>query len=102
SSGRNGSTARWPGGTRRRRCWPRTRPPSATVRTLRPPAGGKEARPLSDDAIRLVTVGRMLRGRGRLLTALVVLGALVGLGASLVFPPRYSTSASVLLPGAWE
>ncbi|MYQ33498.1 polysaccharide biosynthesis protein, partial [Streptomyces sp. SID4956] len=44
----------------------------------------------------------MLRGRGRLLTALVVLGALVGLGASLVFPPRYSTSASVLLPGAWE
>ncbi|MDT6968426.1 polysaccharide biosynthesis protein [Streptomyces thermocarboxydus] len=57
---------------------------------------------MSDDAIRLVTVGRMLRGRGRLLTALVVLGALVGLGASLVFPPRYSTSASVLLPGAWE
>ncbi|WSB87167.1 polysaccharide biosynthesis protein [Streptomyces cellulosae] len=57
---------------------------------------------MSDDAIRLVTVGRMLRGRGRLLTALVVLGALVGLGSSLVFPPRYSTSASVLLPGAWE
>ena len=57
---------------------------------------------MSDDAIRLVTVGRMLRGRGRLLTALVVLGALVGLGASLVFPPRYSPSASVLLPGAWE
>ncbi|MEV7018140.1 polysaccharide biosynthesis protein [Streptomyces sp. NPDC093991] len=57
---------------------------------------------MSDDAIRLVTVGRVLRGRGRLLTVLAVLGALAGLGASLVFPPRYTTSASVLLPGAWE
>ncbi|MEV5264026.1 polysaccharide biosynthesis protein [Streptomyces werraensis] len=57
---------------------------------------------MSDDAIRLVTIGRMLRRRGRLLTVLVVLGALTGFGASLVFPPRYTTSASVLLPGAWE
>jgi hypothetical protein len=57
---------------------------------------------LSDDARRLVTIGRMLRRRGRLLTVLVVLGALTGFGASLVFPPRYTTSASVLLPGAWE
>ncbi|MEU8289834.1 polysaccharide biosynthesis protein [Streptomyces pseudogriseolus] len=57
---------------------------------------------MSDDAIRLVTIGRMLRRRGRLLTVLVVLGALTGFGASLVFPPRFTTSASVLLPGAWE
>ncbi|MFC8840376.1 polysaccharide biosynthesis protein [Streptomyces griseoincarnatus] len=57
---------------------------------------------MSDDAIRLVTIGRVLHRRGRLLTVLVVLGALTGFGASLVFPPRYTTSASVLLPGAWE
>jgi capsular polysaccharide biosynthesis protein len=57
---------------------------------------------LSDDTIRLVTIGRILRRRWRLLAVLAVLGALVGYGASLVFPPRYTTSASVLLPGQWE
>ncbi|MGC0327456.1 hypothetical protein RKD23_000446 [Streptomyces sp. SAI-170] len=57
---------------------------------------------MSDDTIRLVTIGRILRRRRRLLTILVVVGALVGYGTSLVFPPRYTTSASVLLPGAWE
>ncbi|MFF0560524.1 Wzz/FepE/Etk N-terminal domain-containing protein [Streptomyces sp. NPDC004266] len=57
---------------------------------------------MSDDTIRLVTVGRILRRRRRLLTILVVVGALVGYGTSLLLPPRYTTSASVLLPGAWE
>ncbi|MFT2014367.1 Wzz/FepE/Etk N-terminal domain-containing protein [Streptomyces sp. 796.1] len=57
---------------------------------------------MSDDTIRLVTVGRMLRWRWRLLVALAVLGALLGLGASVLFPPRYTASASVLLPGQWE
>ncbi|WP_030324669.1 Wzz/FepE/Etk N-terminal domain-containing protein [Streptomyces flavochromogenes] len=57
---------------------------------------------MSDDTIRLVTIGRILRRRGRLLTILAVVGALVGYGASLLIPPRYTTSASVLLPGAWE
>jgi capsular polysaccharide biosynthesis protein len=57
---------------------------------------------LSDDTIRLVTIGRILRRRRRLLTVLALVGALVGYGASLLFPPRYTTSASVLLPGAWE
>ncbi|KOV23692.1 Wzz/FepE/Etk N-terminal domain-containing protein [Streptomyces caelestis] len=57
---------------------------------------------MSDDTIRLVTIGRMIRRRRRLLTVLAVLGALVGYGASLLLPPRYTTSASVLLPGAWE
>lgn len=57
---------------------------------------------MSDDTIRLVTIGRMIRRRWRLLTVLAVLGALVGYGTSLLFPPRYTTSASVLLPGAWE
>lgn len=57
---------------------------------------------MSDDTIRLVTIGRIIRRRRRLLTILVVVGALVGFGTSLLFPPRYTTSASVLLPGAWE
>ncbi|MFJ6577383.1 Wzz/FepE/Etk N-terminal domain-containing protein [Streptomyces sp. NPDC091368] len=56
---------------------------------------------MSDDTIRLVTIGRIVRRRRRLLTLLVVLGALVGFGTSLLLPPRYTTSASVLLPGAW-
>ena len=57
---------------------------------------------MSDESIRLVTIGRIVRRRRRLLTILVVVGALVGYGTSLLFPPRYTTSASVLLPGAWE
>ncbi|MBP8533466.1 Wzz/FepE/Etk N-terminal domain-containing protein [Streptomyces sp. MK37H] len=57
---------------------------------------------MSDDTIRLVTIGRIIRRRWRLLTILAVVGALVGYGTSLLFPPRYTTSASVLLPGAWE
>ncbi|MFJ9671866.1 Wzz/FepE/Etk N-terminal domain-containing protein [Streptomyces sp. NPDC101221] len=57
---------------------------------------------MSDDTIRLVTVGRILRRRQRLLAVLVVVGALVGYGVSVLFPPRYTASASVLLPGQWE
>jgi capsular polysaccharide biosynthesis protein len=57
---------------------------------------------LSDDTIRLVTIGRIFRRRWRLLAVLAVVGALVGYGASVVFPPQYTTSASVLLPGQWE
>ncbi|MFF3402837.1 Wzz/FepE/Etk N-terminal domain-containing protein [Streptomyces sp. NPDC002659] len=57
---------------------------------------------MSDDTIRLVTIGRIIRRRWRLLTVLAVVGALVGYGTSLLLPPRYTTSASVLLPGAWE
>ena len=57
---------------------------------------------MNEDTIRLVTIGRMLRRRWRLLAVLAVVGALAGYGASVVFPPRYTTSASVLLPGQWE
>ncbi|MFD0075860.1 Wzz/FepE/Etk N-terminal domain-containing protein [Streptomyces sp. NPDC127166] len=57
---------------------------------------------MSDDTIRLVTIGRILRRRRRLLTVVALVGALVGYGTSLLIPPRYTTSASVLLPGAWE
>ncbi|GAA2663336.1 polysaccharide biosynthesis protein [Streptomyces lunalinharesii] len=57
---------------------------------------------MSDDPIRLATIGRIIRGRWRLLTVLAVLGALFGYGTSLLFPPGYTASASVLLPGQWE
>ncbi|MFE7074050.1 Wzz/FepE/Etk N-terminal domain-containing protein [Streptomyces sp. NPDC057620] len=57
---------------------------------------------MSDDTIRLVTIGRILRRRRRLLALLVVVGGLVGYGASVLFPPTYTASASVLLPGQWE
>ncbi|MFB6838973.1 polysaccharide biosynthesis protein [Streptomyces sp. NPDC056361] len=57
---------------------------------------------MSDDTIRLVTFGRIIRRRGRFLTLITVVGALVGYGTSTLVPPRYTTSASVLLPGAWE
>ncbi|GAA2296874.1 Wzz/FepE/Etk N-terminal domain-containing protein [Streptomyces kunmingensis] len=57
---------------------------------------------MSDDTIRLATIGRILRRRRRLLAVLVVVGALVGYGASVLFPPRYTASAAVLLPGQWE
>ncbi|MEX0173795.1 Wzz/FepE/Etk N-terminal domain-containing protein [Streptomyces sp. LMG1-1-1.1] len=57
---------------------------------------------MSDDTIRLVTIGRIIRRRGRFLALVTVVGALVGYGASTLVPPRYTTSASVLLPGAWE
>ncbi|MET7516494.1 Wzz/FepE/Etk N-terminal domain-containing protein [Streptomyces sp. NPDC005480] len=58
---------------------------------------------MSEDTIRLVTIGRILRRRWRLLAVLTVVGALVGYGTSVVlFPPRYTASTSVLLPGQWE
>ncbi|MET7985010.1 MULTISPECIES: Wzz/FepE/Etk N-terminal domain-containing protein [unclassified Streptomyces] len=57
---------------------------------------------MNDDTIRLVTIGRIIRRRWRLLTILALVGALVGYGTSLLFPAQYTTSASVLLPGAWE
>ncbi|MEJ8637980.1 MULTISPECIES: Wzz/FepE/Etk N-terminal domain-containing protein [Streptomyces] len=57
---------------------------------------------MSDDTIRLATIGRIIRRRRRLLTVLTLVGALAGYGTSLLLPPRYTTSASVLLPGAWE
>ncbi|MER7179222.1 Wzz/FepE/Etk N-terminal domain-containing protein [Streptomyces hyaluromycini] len=57
---------------------------------------------MSEESIRLVTIGRIFRRRWRLLAVLAVAGGLVGYGASVVFPPTYTTSASVLLPGQWE
>lgn len=54
---------------------------------------------MSDDTVRLSTVGVLLRRRWRALLLLTVIGAGVGAGASLVFSPGYETSASVLLQG---
>ncbi|WP_405406617.1 Wzz/FepE/Etk N-terminal domain-containing protein [Streptomyces sp. NBC_01104] len=57
---------------------------------------------MSDDTIRLVTIGRMLRRRSRFLVVVAVLGALAGYGTSMLFPPRYTATASVLMQGQWE
>ena len=58
---------------------------------------------MNEDTIRLVTIGRILRRRWRLLALLAVVGALVGYGTSvLLMPPRYTAAASVLLPGQWD
>ena len=54
---------------------------------------------MSDDTVRLSTIGQILRGRWRLLAALAVLGALVGAGASMLFSPGYQSTANVLLQG---
>lgn len=57
---------------------------------------------MSEDTIRLATIGRILRRRRRLLTVLTLVGALVGYGVSVLLPPQYTASASVLLPGQWD
>ncbi|MEY9840218.1 polysaccharide biosynthesis protein [Streptacidiphilus sp. EB103A] len=57
---------------------------------------------MNDDTIRLAVVGRILRRRWRLLVVFAVVGALVGYGASLLFPPRWATSISVVLSGTWD
>lgn len=57
---------------------------------------------MNDDTVRLSLVGRVFRRRWRLLIALAILGAAVGLGASLLFSPGYAASADVLLQGPRE
>lgn len=57
---------------------------------------------MTDDTVRLSSLGQVLRGRWRTLVVLAVLGALVGAGASLVLSPGYQTTASVLIQGPRE
>ncbi|MFI5806116.1 Wzz/FepE/Etk N-terminal domain-containing protein [Streptomyces sp. NPDC051561] len=57
---------------------------------------------MSEDTIRLATIGRILRRRRRLLVVLTLVGALAGFGVSVLFPPQYTANASVLLPGQWD
>jgi capsular polysaccharide biosynthesis protein len=57
---------------------------------------------LSDDTLRLSMIGQIIRRRWRLLVVFAALGALVGAGVSLVYPPRYEATSSVLLHGPRE
>jgi capsular polysaccharide biosynthesis protein len=56
----------------------------------------------SDDAVRLSLVALVLRRRWRLLAALAAVGALLGVGASLLLSPGYQTTSYVLLQGPRE
>ncbi len=49
---------------------------------------------------RLSVIGQLVRRRWRLLAALTGLGALVGLGLSLLFSPGYEATSRVLLQGS--
>lgn len=54
---------------------------------------------MSDDVARLSVIGQILRRRWRLLFVLAALGALVGAGATIVWPPLYASSSRVLVGG---
>ncbi|MGH3932836.1 MAG: hypothetical protein ACRDTF_23000, partial [Pseudonocardiaceae bacterium] len=54
---------------------------------------------MSDDVVRLSVIGQIVRGRWRLLAVLAVLGALLGVGASVLFSPGYESASRVLLQG---
>ena len=56
----------------------------------------------TEDPARLSTLALVLRRRWRLLVTLSVVGALLGVVASLLFSPGYVTSTSVLLQGPRE
>lgn len=56
----------------------------------------------SEDAVRLSLVALVLRRRWRLLAALAAVGALLGVGASLLLSPGYQTTSYVLLQGSRE
>ncbi len=53
----------------------------------------------SDDVVRLSAIGQIIRRRWRPLAALAAVGALLGVGASLLFSPGYESTSSVLLQG---
>ncbi|MCA1673008.1 MAG: hypothetical protein LC799_12705 [Actinobacteria bacterium] len=54
----------------------------------------------SDDVVRLSVIGQIVRSRWRLLAVLAAVGALLGVGASLLFSPGYESTSSVLLQGS--
>lgn len=53
----------------------------------------------SDDVVRLSVIGQIVRRRWRLLAVVAAVGALLGVGASLLFSPGYESASSVLLQG---
>lgn len=54
---------------------------------------------MSDETVKLSSLGRLMRGRWRLLIALALVGAAIGAASSLLLSPGYRTSTSVLLQG---
>jgi capsular polysaccharide biosynthesis protein len=52
---------------------------------------------VGEDVVRLAVLGHLARVKWRLLVALAVVGALVGLGASALFSPGYESTSKVLL-----
>lgn len=54
---------------------------------------------MNDDTARLSAVWQVFRRRWRLLAVIAMVGALIGVGAALVFPPDYKTTTSVVLQG---
>lgn len=54
---------------------------------------------LSDDVVRLSVIGQIVRRRWRQLAVFAAVGALLGVGASLLFSPGYASTSSVLLQG---
>jgi len=54
---------------------------------------------VSDDTVRLSTVGLLVRRRWRLLLAIAAVGALLGAVVSVLMPPKYVASTSALLQG---
>jgi len=54
---------------------------------------------VSDDVVRLSAIGQIVRRRWRLLAALAAVGALLGVGASLLLSPGYESASRVLLQG---
>lgn len=51
---------------------------------------------MNEDTVRLTMIGLLLRKRWRLLLVFAAAGAVIGLGASVLFSPGYETSANVL------
>ncbi|MGH3914461.1 MAG: YveK family protein, partial [Pseudonocardiaceae bacterium] len=54
---------------------------------------------MSDDVVRLSAIGQIVRGRWRLLVVCAAVGALLGVGASLLLSPGYESMSRVLLQG---
>ena len=49
---------------------------------------------MSDDVVRLSVIGQIVRRRWRLLAVIAAVGALLGVGASMLFSPGYESASS--------
>ena len=57
---------------------------------------------MSDDVVRLSVIGQIIRWRWRLLAVVAAMGALLGVGASLLFSPGYESASKVVLQVAGD